>query len=122
MINFHLIKEQSIGLLFFLNIFMTIALVTDGIYPYVIGGMQKHSFYLAKYLAKHGAKIQLYHFTTYNEEKTKEEIFGIDAKNIEFIELDFPVKDFFHFITYGNRSNIQKIFTRNTNKTLLLMF
>jgi glycosyltransferase involved in cell wall biosynthesis len=29
---------------------MKILLLTDGIYPYSMGGMQKHSFYLAKYL------------------------------------------------------------------------
>ena len=29
---------------------MKILLLTDGIYPYSLGGMQKHSFYLAKYL------------------------------------------------------------------------
>lgn len=40
---------------------MKIALLTDGIYPYVLGGMQKHSFYLAKYLAKRGVQIDLYH-------------------------------------------------------------
>ena len=35
---------------------MRIALITDGIAPYVIGGMQKHSFYLAKYFAKNHMK------------------------------------------------------------------
>jgi hypothetical protein len=29
---------------------MKIALLSDGIAPYVLGGMQRHSFYLAKYL------------------------------------------------------------------------
>lgn len=40
---------------------MRIALVTDGIYPCVIGGMQKHSFYLAKYLAQNSIQVDLYH-------------------------------------------------------------
>jgi glycosyltransferase involved in cell wall biosynthesis len=40
---------------------MKIALLTDGIYPYVIGGMQKHSFYLAKYFALNKIKVDLYH-------------------------------------------------------------
>ena len=35
---------------------MQIALITDGIAPYVLGGMQKHSFYLAKYFAKNKIK------------------------------------------------------------------
>lgn len=40
---------------------MRIALFTDGIYPYVIGGMQKHSFYLAKYFAINKIEVDLYH-------------------------------------------------------------
>lgn len=40
---------------------MRIALFTDGIYPYVIGGMQKHSFYLAKYFALNKIEVDLYH-------------------------------------------------------------
>jgi len=41
---------------------MRVALVTDGITPYVIGGMQKHSFYLAKYLARNEVYVDLVHF------------------------------------------------------------
>lgn len=40
---------------------MKIALLTDGIHPYVIGGMQKHSYYLTKYLTRNGAYVDLYH-------------------------------------------------------------
>lgn len=42
---------------------MRIALLTDGIYPHVMGGMQKHSYYLCKYLAGLGVHIDLYHTT-----------------------------------------------------------
>ena len=31
---------------------MRIALITDGIMPFVTGGMQKHSSYIAKYFTK----------------------------------------------------------------------
>lgn len=41
---------------------MKIALLTDGIYPYVMGGMQKHSFYLAKYFARQKVFVDLYHY------------------------------------------------------------
>jgi len=40
---------------------MRIALFTDGIYPYVVGGMQKHSFYMAKYFAINKVEVDLYH-------------------------------------------------------------
>lgn len=41
---------------------MRIALITDGIAPYVVGGMQKHSFYLAKYFAKNKIFVDLVHY------------------------------------------------------------
>ncbi|HRP33257.1 MAG TPA: glycosyltransferase family 4 protein [Agriterribacter sp.] len=40
---------------------MTIALLTDGIWPYVIGGMQKHSYFLCKYLVKNQINVLLVH-------------------------------------------------------------
>ena len=40
---------------------MKILLITDGIMPYVLGGMQKHSGYLAKYLTMSGSRITLVH-------------------------------------------------------------
>lgn len=40
---------------------MRIALLTDGINPYVIGGMQKHSAYLAKFLVERGVEVELFH-------------------------------------------------------------
>lgn len=41
---------------------MRIALITDGIWPYVLGGMQKHSYYLCKYLARNKVHVDLVHF------------------------------------------------------------
>lgn len=43
---------------------MRIALVTDGIWPYVLGGMQKHSYYLCKYLAANSVHVDLYHYNS----------------------------------------------------------
>ena len=40
---------------------MKILLLTDGIFPFVMGGMQKHSFYLAKYLENEGFDVTLAH-------------------------------------------------------------
>ena len=40
---------------------MKILLLTDGIYPFVVGGMQKHSYYLAKYLNKRNHNVQVIH-------------------------------------------------------------
>jgi glycosyltransferase involved in cell wall biosynthesis len=40
---------------------MKIALITLGIHPYVMGGIQKHSFNLACHLARLGVEVDLYH-------------------------------------------------------------
>ncbi|GAB4150543.1 MAG: hypothetical protein Fur0041_23120 [Bacteroidia bacterium] len=40
---------------------MRVALLTDGIHPHVVGGMQRHSYYLAKFLAANGVQVDLYH-------------------------------------------------------------
>ena len=40
---------------------MKIALLTNGIHPIVVGGMQRHSYYLCKYLAQNQISIDLYH-------------------------------------------------------------
>lgn len=70
---------------------MHIALITDGIWPYVLGGMQKHSYYLCKYLAQNKVKVDLIHFnnSTYNIQKL--EFFSEEEKKyIHSVIVDFP--------------------------------
>lgn len=50
---------------------MRIALLTDGIWPYVIGGMQKHSYFLCKYLAKNQVHVVLVHTAAAITEEVK---------------------------------------------------
>jgi glycosyltransferase involved in cell wall biosynthesis len=70
---------------------MRIALLTDGIYPYVMGGMQRHSFYLCKYLAASGIDIDLYHFNSGKLDISRLEVFSEDEKkHIRSIIIDFP--------------------------------
>jgi glycosyltransferase involved in cell wall biosynthesis len=54
---------------------MKIALLTDGIFPYVVGGMQRHSFYLCKYLAQQGHHVELYHMNESKLDSTKLDVF-----------------------------------------------
>ena len=61
---------------------MRIALLTDGIFPYVIGGMQKHSFYLAKYFIKNKIYIDLYHTNQSQYDISKLEFFSEEIKRI----------------------------------------
>jgi glycosyltransferase involved in cell wall biosynthesis len=76
---------------------MRVALLTDGIWPYVLGGMQKHSYYLCKYLALNKVQVDLYHFnqSKYNiqllEFFTEEERTYIHSKVIDFPKgLNYP--------------------------------
>ncbi|HQQ94138.1 MAG TPA: glycosyltransferase family 4 protein [Bacteroidia bacterium] len=70
---------------------MKIALITDGIWPYVLGGMQKHSYYLCKYLASNKVEVHLVHFnqSAYN---IRELEFFTEAEKqyIQSTVLDFP--------------------------------
>jgi glycosyltransferase involved in cell wall biosynthesis len=71
---------------------MKIALLTNGVYPFVIGGMQKHSYFLAKYFAKNQLYVDVFH----PGGKIKEEINISDfftkeeLRYLAFIEIPFP--------------------------------
>jgi len=68
-----------------------IALLTDGIFPYVIGGMQKHSYYLAKYFAKKNVHVDLYHTNKSDFDINKLELFSDEEKKfIRSFVVDFP--------------------------------
>lgn len=70
---------------------MRIALITDGIWPYVIGGMQKHSFYLCKYLAQKKVHIDLVHFNASEFNIHNLEFFTDEEKKyIRSILIPFP--------------------------------
>lgn len=57
---------------------MRIALISPGITPYVMGGLQRHSFNLVKYLAKFGVEIDLYH-TDFSSAERIDDLEGIDG-------------------------------------------
>lgn len=69
-----------------------IALLTDGIWPYVIGGMQKHSFFLCKYLAQLGIEVHLFHVKGSQDEETGylENFSSEERQNIKSIIIPFP--------------------------------
>ena len=75
---------------------MQIALITDGIWPYVLGGMQKHSFYLCKYLAQNKVNIHLFHYNKSNFDINKLEFFSDEErKYIQSSIVDFPKSVYF---------------------------
>ncbi|HEU4716581.1 MAG TPA: glycosyltransferase family 4 protein [Bacteroidia bacterium] len=70
---------------------MRIALLTDGIFPHVIGGMQRHSFYLAKYLAAAGVQVDLYHTIPGGKKEGAFDLFtGEEKKNLRSFVIPFP--------------------------------
>lgn len=74
--------------------FLRIALLTDGIFPYVIGGMQKHSYYLCRFLLDLGVELTLFHCITSgeipSEETVRAELGFSDDANFKSICLRFP--------------------------------
>jgi glycosyltransferase involved in cell wall biosynthesis len=71
---------------------MRIALITDGIAPYVLGGMQKHSFYLAKYFSKNKIHVDLVHYNDSKYDINALEFFKEEErKYIHPIVLKFPI-------------------------------
>ena len=73
---------------------MKIALVTDGIMPFVNGGMQKHSYYLAKYLTLNNCDVTLFHCVHSQKLPTDDEvnksIFNNNHKLNNILTFDFP--------------------------------
>jgi len=70
---------------------MRIALITDGIWPYVLGGMQKHSYYLCKYLSQQKVQVDLFHFNQSEYDIDKLEFFSEEEKRyINAIVIPFP--------------------------------
>lgn len=68
-----------------------VALITDGIWPYVLGGMQKHSYYLCKYLAKQKIEVDLFHFNQSDYDVSKLEFFSEEERKFIYSRvLEFP--------------------------------
>lgn len=88
-------KNTSINLL-------KLALFTDGIYPIVMGGMQKHSYYLAKYFALKGVEVDVYHAIPNGQEAATpiEAFTDEELKYLHFIPVPFPRNHHFpgHYI------------------------
>lgn len=73
---------------------MRIALLTDGIFPYVIGGMQKHSYYLTRFFVEMGLDVSLFHCVTEGEIPSEEQVRADlqipESANFKSICIRFP--------------------------------
>ena len=84
---------------------MKVLLITDGVMPYVTGGMQKHSAYLAKYLTRSGLKVTLVHCVEKNDHmpsdiEVNKSLFNGEMRLHEILTLQFPKSIYFpgHYI------------------------
>jgi len=88
---------------------MHIAVLTDGITPFVMGGMQRHSFHLVKGLLKLGEEITLVHSVNTNSEVPSEDevkkLFGDRSDKLHVVGLKFPHIDQFpgHYLRESYR-------------------
>tara|TARA_R110002033_G_C3896269_1_gene239483 strand:+ start:9778 stop:10920 length:1143 start_codon:yes stop_codon:yes gene_type:complete len=69
---------------------MKIALITDGIYPYVMGGMQKHSYFLAKHFAKNKIRVDLYYYIAITNKDLPSPFSKEELEFIDLVEIDYP--------------------------------
>jgi glycosyltransferase involved in cell wall biosynthesis len=86
-----------------------IALITDGIWPYVIGGMQKHSYYLCKYFAKNQVHVDLFHFNQSPLDINALDVFTEEEKKyIHSTVVKFPdvANGFGHYIINSYRYSL----------------
>lgn len=92
---------------------MRIALLTNGLYPFDMGGMQKHSYYLARYLAQQKVWVDLYYYRSeQGKKRSAENAFqNEELKYISFHEVDFPSSVYFpgHYI-FNSYHYSQKIY------------
>jgi hypothetical protein len=98
-----------------------IALLTDGIYPFAIGGMQKHSYYLAKYFLQAGIDLTIIH-CCYNQDiplNHKEQLAKalgvetVDAEMLVFPKIRFSFPG--HYV-YESYLYSKEVYTRIQKK------
>lgn len=69
---------------------MKIALITDGFYPYVLGGMQMHSLQLARSLLQAGVSVELYHYVPKGKEGVPLPFSADELANLHIVAVDYP--------------------------------
>lgn len=85
---------------------MKIAILADGIPPMVMGGMQKHSFYLAKYLALEGIHVELHTMIWREEDSDRDPPFSeVEMQFIKVVTHRFPSSIWFpgHYVVNSFR-------------------
>ena len=87
---------------------MKVLLITDGIYPLVMGGMQKHSYYIAKFLSKMDVEVFIVHCedkATSKKDSEVEEFADFNKERVSFKRYVFSSLDKFpgHYVRESKR-------------------
>ncbi len=69
---------------------MKVALLSDAIFPDVIGGIQKHSYMLIKYLVKKNFRVDVYHSKRNFKIQRNHYFTKIELQKINFLVFDYP--------------------------------
>lgn len=86
---------------------MKIAILTDGLHPYVMGGMQRHSTMLIQHLVQAGAEVVFFH--------TALTVEGIDAaKKLDGMKTDVTSKVEHVFVDYPTRGRFPGHYIRDS--------
>lgn len=93
---------------------MKILILADGIFPFVVGGMQRHSANLAKFMTLRGHEITLVHAVPHNSavpsEREVREALGLEqAANFKSIAMRFPSPGFMpgHYLKESYQLSIE---------------
>ena len=91
---------------------MHILLVTDGIYPFVLGGMQKYAYDLATALAGKGTRVTVVHCVPAGQagsEPQRPEFAHLDHRLVDFRSVPFPAQGRWpgHYIRANKRYSAQ---------------
>jgi glycosyltransferase involved in cell wall biosynthesis len=100
---------------------MHITLLTEGIHPITLGGMQKHSYNLAKYFAQQQIYVDVYYYNNDNAANIELNFSENELIYLNFIEVKYPISRKFplHYFydVYQYSKNIYNILKNNLHKT-----
>lgn len=98
---------------------MKILLLTDGIAPIVMGGMQKHSRLVAEYLARKGCQITLFHYSESHIDESIVRTYFSNPANENISLHHFIYKDESHIP--GHYVRAQKLMSRKYLERFLVL-
>lgn len=92
---------------------MKIALLTDAIFPNVIGGIQKHSYLLVKFLVRQQFNVDVYHSKVNKDIDISNYFTDLELSKINFVDFKYPSSYKFpgHYIY--NSYKLSKLYYKN---------